>query len=100
MFSPGAHGGRYKSLISVDMEFRRSTAVYNEFQSQDSLTERIMAFSHPEYSQELVPGTEILLNTDGSSTRSGDAELVLVPEPSNQADDPLVWKHLPPRKYA
>ncbi|KUJ17087.1 MFS general substrate transporter [Mollisia scopiformis] len=50
-----------------------------------------MAFSSSEYREELVPGTEILLNTDLNSTRSGDAELVLVPEPSDQPDDPLNW---------
>lgn len=49
-----------------------------------------MMFSSTEFREELIPGTELLLNTDLNSTRSGDAELVLVPEPSNQPDDPLV----------
>jgi hypothetical protein len=38
--------------------------------------------------EELIPGTEILLQTsDGLRSSS---ELVLVPEPSDQLDDPLV----------
>lgn len=37
---------------------------------------------------EVIPGTEVLLQTnDGSRSLS---ELILVPEPSNSPDDPLV----------
>lgn len=50
-----------------------------------------MGLSSSEYSNELVPGTEVLLHTDTSSAGSHNAELVLVPEPSDQPDDPLNW---------
>jgi hypothetical protein len=41
--------------------------------------------------EELVPGTEILLHLHGNGTGAGEStELCLVPEPSNQPDDPLV----------
>jgi hypothetical protein len=40
---------------------------------------------------ETIPGTEVLLYSDGNiSDHSGADKLVLVPEPSNDPDDPLV----------
>jgi hypothetical protein len=42
---------------------------------------------------ELIPGTEILLQTN-EGLRSA-SELILVPEPSNSPDDPLVCYCLP-----
>jgi len=43
---------------------------------------------------ELIPGTEILLHADDGSGRysSTNEELLLVPAPSNEPDDPLVKK--------
>jgi hypothetical protein len=43
---------------------------------------------------ELIPGTEILLASDQGYGRhsSSNEELVLVPTPSDQANDPLVKK--------
>jgi hypothetical protein len=50
---------------------------------------------------ELVPGTEILLNAgDGfGSDSSANEELLLVPKPSNEPDDPLVRKSKLARLY-
>jgi len=39
---------------------------------------------------ESIPGTEILLHSDGISQKSGNKKVVLVPEPSDSPDDPLV----------
>lgn len=44
---------------------------------------------------EKIPGTEILLQSDGSSVQSHDGQMFLVPEPSDQPDDPLVSKSEP-----
>ncbi len=50
---------------------------------------------------ELIPGTEILLAADEGYGRhsSTNEELLLVPTPSDQPDDPLVRKHNFFREY-
>ncbi len=49
----------------------------------------------PSSNQDAIPGTFVLVDEDRVlSTRhldSGDSDIVLVPEPSNDPDDPLNW---------
>jgi hypothetical protein len=60
------------------------------FPSQINITITMLDHIEPE----LIPGTEILLASDQGYGRhsSSNEELVLVPTPSDQANDPLVKK--------
>lgn len=55
-----------------------------------------MATHHGEIDTSITPGTTLIVDLDGTLNATHDArqkDVVLVPTPSNDPDDPLNWSH-------
>lgn len=56
------------------------------------MSDTMTAHDHPP-SQEKIPGTVLLVDVDhiSQSQHAGRQDIVLIPTPSNDPDDPLNW---------